>query len=160
MSDFQGNFEQTYTSAIGIAGTTPSLSRPYVDRGQTPSITKNSIQREFGPTGTAIYSIVRTPPGTATINDSEKAHKNFVKVEAAPDMVERDRDNRISLLIQKFEGHSSREDSARLDILTQRIRSISPRVSRVEISNLGSVVEQVETISDRLAELESELDLL
>jgi hypothetical protein len=63
--------------------------------------------------------------------------------------------NRSMLLVMKYEGVSSKENQARIDILTQRLRKLSPRVTASDIDALGGVIDTIETISASVARLKS-----
>jgi len=62
-------------------------------------------------------------------------------------------ESRIALLVQRYEGKSTREDNARLEILTQRIRRLSPRVTTNDLGVLTVMVDEIEEISLGLDEL-------
>lgn len=66
---------------------------------------------------------------------------------------------RVSLLVKKYVGSASKEDSARLDILTARIRNLAPRVSTEEIETLSSIVDKLESSSALLADLRQRYDI-
>lgn len=68
-------------------------------------------------------------------------------------------DARVSLLVQKYEGKSTKEDSARLEILTQRLRRLSPRVTSEDIAALGIMVDQLEEISDDIDQIAKKFDV-
>jgi hypothetical protein len=63
------------------------------------------------------------------------------------------------LLAKKYEGEPSREDSARLALLTERIRRLHPRVTRRDVDVLTQVVDQVEEVTDGLAQLRKRLGI-
>jgi len=61
--------------------------------------------------------------------------------------------DRTRLLIQKFAGTESRESNARLDILTERLRRLNPRVTDKDFDHLSALVDKLEATSDSLAKL-------
>jgi hypothetical protein len=65
------------------------------------------------------------------------------------------KDARRTLLAKKYAAKSSKEDHARLDILTERIRLLSPRVTEVEVDMLTSIVDQAGAMSATLEEIRS-----
>lgn len=69
------------------------------------------------------------------------------------------RETRLALLAKKYEGEPSREDSARLALVTERIRRLQPRVTRRDVDVLTNVVEQVEQVTDSLAQMRRRLGL-
>ncbi len=69
------------------------------------------------------------------------------------------RDARIALLVQKYEGAATNEDNTRLDILTQRLRKLSPRTTPHELDILTAMVEEIEQISDDVQSLRNKYGL-
>jgi hypothetical protein len=68
-------------------------------------------------------------------------------------------DTRIRLLVEKYEGEATSEDSARLDILTERLRRLSPRVTPDDIDRFVTMVDNVERIADRVTKLREKYNL-
>lgn len=62
-------------------------------------------------------------------------------------------EQRLALLVQKHEGASTREENARLKILTQRLRRLSPRVTAGDVVALTTMVEQIEEVSTDLDDI-------
>jgi hypothetical protein len=57
---------------------------------------------------------------------------------------------RVALLVKKHEGKTSREDGARLAILTERIRKLDPRVTTQQLDSMADMVGQLESVSTNL----------
>lgn len=68
-------------------------------------------------------------------------------------------DRRIDLLVRSFSGDASNEDDARLQILTSRLRKLSPRITAEEINHLDNLVGELEGISANLDDIEAEYGL-
>lgn len=77
----------------------------------------------------------------------------------ADDPVIRARDARIALLARKYEGISTTEDDARLQILTQRLRRLGPRVTPEDLNSLSTMVKQLEETSADLEEIRGKFGL-
>ena len=92
----------------------------------------------------------------------EEAYKPVMDQGELPDRsaVDEARDSRIALLVQKYEGDATTEDSARLDILTQRLRQLMPRTTPDDTEKLRLMVENMEEISADLCRLKNGLGLL
>lgn len=75
------------------------------------------------------------------------------------DAVDRARDARVALLARKYEGVSTTEDEARIEILTQRLRKLSPRVTTTDLDNLSTMIGQLEEVSSNLDEIRSKFGL-
>jgi hypothetical protein len=67
--------------------------------------------------------------------------------------------NRMSLLVQQHGGVKSRENAARLRMLTERIRELSPSVDDAQLDALSEIVGQTEATSDRLAQIRQRFNL-
>jgi len=75
------------------------------------------------------------------------------------DTVEEARRARVSLLARKYGGSSSVENEARIDILTERLRKLSPRVTPTDLSTMGGIVDDLEKISSNLDEIRAKFGL-
>jgi hypothetical protein len=69
------------------------------------------------------------------------------------------RDVRLALLARKYEGAASVEDTARLQILTERLRKLSPRVTDRDMDQVAEMVADAESISARLAAVKEKFGL-
>jgi len=151
---------------------TPLGMRPSFRLSHAASSTAVSEPSTFAPVMTAFASVTptslpepqvagtstlleletrRTPPPSARPAAEERTDsRNDVEAIAA---------NRTILLIQRFEGRASREDEARLEMLTQRLRRLSPRVTREDMDILTAAVDEIEDIDRALATLDAEYGL-
>lgn len=78
----------------------------------------------------------------------------------APSRVVIAREHRLELLAKKYEGVGiTREDEARIAILTQRLRRLTPRVSRVAWTIAEESVTQLEGVSARIDEISEKYGL-
>jgi hypothetical protein len=66
--------------------------------------------------------------------------------------------DRVKLLARKYGDKLDTEGGARLDILTQRIRKLNPRVTQRDLSRLATMVDEAEQISDDVASLRDEFN--
>jgi hypothetical protein len=72
-------------------------------------------------------------------------------VPASESPLEKTRNQRLAMLVKQFEGTAfTREDKARLAILTQRLRRLAPRVSSVAWTKAEDSVTQMEAVSARI----------
>ncbi len=62
--------------------------------------------------------------------------------------IEKARAARLRLLAREQEGAASPEDSARFEILTQRLRRLSPRVGEQDIEVIANMLDDAEAISE------------
>lgn len=77
-----------------------------------------------------------------------------------PSRVTLAREHRLELLAKKYEGTAlSREDEARIAILTQRLRRLAPRVSHVAWTIAEESVAQLESVSERINEISKKYGL-
>ena len=86
-------------------------------------------------------------PTTAELAQLLRTEKTLRVVSFEIDDVERARRARVSLLARKYEGASSVEDDARIDILTERLRRLSPRVTNTDLGTMSKMVEDLEKVS-------------
>ena len=99
---------------------------------------------------------------TATAAELREAFPSKSLEQLAPeadDPVIRARDARVALLARKYESISTREDDARLQILTQRLRRLSPRVTPEDLNSLSTMVDQLEETSADLDEIRAKFGL-
>jgi len=61
--------------------------------------------------------------------------------------------DRLVFLARKYAGFSSREDNARLEMLTEKVRSLMPRVSAADVDRLTSLVEDLRAVQERHKQL-------
>ncbi len=69
------------------------------------------------------------------------------------------RDARLALLARKYEGRASVEDTARLQILNERLRRLAPRVTREDVEVVVEMVADAEGIASRLTAMKAKLGL-
>ncbi len=75
------------------------------------------------------------------------------------DAVVKARDARLALLARKYEGTASVEDTARLQILTERLRKLAPRVTAADVEQVAEMVADAEGIASRLAAVKEKFGL-
>jgi hypothetical protein len=133
----------------------------YHDRGRTPlsdgkhRLSPTYVVSQISPIGRFAMSSTRIESESLQeqqkliVDDTEESHLPYLK-EA--------RDSRIALLVKKYEGAaaSTNEDSARLDILTERLRRLSPRSGPNDLEVLTAVMDQIENVSANLLNLRNE----
>lgn len=74
--------------------------------------------------------------------------------------VERTAEDRRRLLARSYgAGDENREDESRLEILTARLRNLSPRVTHVEISNVEQLMNTIDLRRDAIEEIARQFDL-
>jgi hypothetical protein len=69
------------------------------------------------------------------------------------------RDLRLALLARKYEGAASVEDTARLQILTERLRNLAPRVTAKDVEQVALMVADAEVIAAKLAAVKDKFGL-
>jgi len=76
-----------------------------------------------------------------------------------PDPSESTNNERLVFLARKYAGQASREDNARLEILTQKVRGLMPRVSTSDIDRLSAIADEFADIKKAHQILREKLDL-
>jgi hypothetical protein len=75
-------------------------------------------------------------------------------------IVDHARTMRTYLLDRKHSGsHVSNEEAARLDILTDRLRTLSPRVTKSDTAAIETLVDDLSEMSSKLASIRSTFGL-
>lgn len=138
----------------------PSFFQEYHDKGWTPLSDRGTTQHSDA-TKVVSESVVliagsgnRTPTVAELRRGVHVAETNHDSAVVA-DATSAAKDVRSVLLAKKYAGKSSREDTARLDILTERIRLLSPRVTDADVTMLSSIVDQAEAMSEKLSDIRS-----
>ncbi len=102
----------------------------------------------------------RHADSTATAAEVRSSPRQSVRRVPAPDPTALDpRDARLALLARKYEGAASVEDTARLQILNERLRRLAPRVTREDVAQVAEMVADAEGIAARLATMKAKLGL-
>jgi hypothetical protein len=109
-------------------------------RGQVPS-----LKREADTTATAGELRAGEPPVTTRVDLDDEVMKA--------------RDARLALLARKYEGTASIEDGARLQILTERLRKLSPRVTSRDVEQVADMVSEAERVAARLEAVKKKFGL-
>lgn len=110
----------------------------------------------------AVPSVSRERSGTRTaeeFRESGEPHALEATVSVGDDPMSRARDARVALMARKYEGASTTEDIARIEILTQRLRRLSPRVTPEDIEVVSGMVDQLEGISSNLEAVRAKFKL-
>lgn len=129
----------------------PPFFQEYRDKGRTTFVEGE----KSAPQGTHFYVLtqptLRRDADQTPIQSERDAEivapddaPNFV----APTQLDLASTHRSTLLVMKYEGVSSRESQARIDILTQRLRKLSPRVTESDIDHLDGVISSIESVSN------------
>ena len=108
------------------------------------------------------FGINRMAAGTPFIEELRARRYSEFSQDASteePDALSKASQARVTLLVRQYEGVKSREESARLAILTERIRRLSPRVTADEIDAVSEMVGQAEDIAGRLAAVREKFGL-
>lgn len=153
--------------------TEPTYFHSYSDKGRPPdaqhytgiaSLPERRKQVAVSPTDAVILKpreIARHDGSTQTgsqrmqpvVSGAKPQHQTGASQLAAA------RETRLALLAKKYEGEPTREDSARLALVTERIRRLQPRVTKRDVEILTQVVEQVEHVTDSLAQMRQRLGI-
>ena len=74
--------------------------------------------------------------------------------------IDRTRDDRVRLLAKKYAtGDVSREEFARIEILTARLETLAPRTTAEDIDRLAQVVDTIERLKAGLQDFDAEFGL-
>lgn len=108
----------------------------------------------------------RRSPGTSSLSLSElRADPVFGQIWQAPiqplhDPVRQAEDHRLAILARKYEGTQlTREDEARVAILTQRLRRLLPRVTAKSWTIAEESVEELEAVAASVVEIRAKYGL-
>jgi hypothetical protein len=148
--------------------TTPTTAIVYDEkrgREETGAPELNKTRRAFEETifvelRGQVPLLKREPDTTATAQELRAGER-----QAAPtrhdldDEVMKARDARLALLARKYEGTASIEDGARLQILTERLRKLSPRVTSSDVEQVTDMVSEAERIAARLEAVKKKFGL-
>ena len=104
------------------------------------------------------FEITSTPTQSELLQEQLQLEESRAEQKDWPELVKVS-DARIRLLVEKYDGEVTHEDSARLDILTERLRRLSPRFTYGEIEQLSTMVDKVEGIANRVTELRKKYKL-
>lgn len=78
----------------------------------------------------------------------------------APNPLEATRDHRLAILAREFEGAElTREDEARLAILTQRLRNLAPKVTSKAWTIAEEALAKLEGVAVRIDEIDAKYGL-
>lgn len=97
---------------------------------------------------------------TSTLADlSERRHPGgFANAPVSVDresVIEKTRNDRVTLLAQKYAGKIDSEANARLEILTARLSQLAPVVDAGTLDKVAEVVEVAQRVSPRISALKS-----
>jgi hypothetical protein len=123
--DEAGRTDENRTAFVELAAKMPSFERHC-------ATTRSSRDTELGP---------RLSRGSAA------------PTLAAPDELDRAREERIALLARRHEGAGSIEDDARFQILTERLRRLAPRVTPRDFEPIEAALTAVESAASTLEAL-------
>lgn len=139
---------------------TPVSGPPYIHeyRGGTANPLGDPLKREVQATEMVSGKPLQIQRGNvATPLVSGLRHKpqmEAIQTEAADDaLLISARESRITLLVRQYDGSTTKEEAARLEILTQRLRRLSPHVTVADVDELSNVIGRIEEISTRADEL-------
>jgi hypothetical protein len=136
---------------------TPTTAIVYEDRrGREETAAPQKLRRGFEETifvelRGQVPVLKREADTTATADELRAGERRppAVRVDVE-DEVMKARDARLALLARKYEGTASIEDGARLQILTERLRKLSPRVTSEDVAQVEDMVSEAERIAARL----------
>ena len=146
----------------------------------TPVIQPVYLQTQFSNTAFSRHGVVdRSKQTTSPISDSRRFVQTENRTPASVDHLRplkprgdarnnpsidqnplgKARDDRIALLVRKYEGKTNSEDSARLAILTERIRRLSPSIPVKALDLMEDMVQSAENVSMDLADIRAQFGL-
>lgn len=149
---------------------TPMLSGDYSDAAEpaTRLLPSNRPEEQELPQttlGEETHSFRRSP-GTSSLSLSElQAHPMFGRIWQAPkqpshDPVQQAQDHRLAILAKKYEGTQlTREDEARVAILTQRLRRLLPRITTKSWTIAEESVGELEAVAANVGEIRAKYGL-
>lgn len=148
-------YEQTPTNVSANYGArrpqmTPVHGDEHTPADHTPfvSVTEVSSPLRFAPS-------LLTPVGAA-LNDRHSSQETSVE---SQDEVTAARTRRIELLVRQFDKETSIEDDARLLILTQKLRRLSPSVPDEAWAYLSTATSALEQVSSDLEAIRAQFGL-
>jgi hypothetical protein len=108
-----------------------------------------SFDREF-PTFIARPRPIFIAQGVVSGGASPASAEGLGAGEDPSDPVSEASSKRLQLLARKFAGDASREDVARIEILTSRLEALAPRTTHEDIAKLEQQVATIESIANDL----------
>jgi hypothetical protein len=148
-----------------VTPTNESLYQEKRGWGETGIGGAGSAVRSFGETvfvelGRQVPVLKRQADSTATTAEVRAAPGQGLRRGPASEPGVLDpRDARLALLARKYEGSASVEDTARLQILTERLRKLSPRVTQDNVAQAAEMVARRGGHCGRLATMKAKLGL-
>ena len=119
-----------------------NIATPLARRDPPRGIAETSTITIVSPFSTNVFS--HTLTGTEALRGSRKAGPPQVPHRAGAEDIARRA--RVALLVKKHEGKTTREDGARLEILTARIRKMDPRVTARQLDSMAGMIEDLESV--------------
>jgi hypothetical protein len=141
--------------------TTPPYFQEYRDKGWVTSLSNQKVNSDISSRpGMNVFQSGSSFKSTQTISELVLKTES---VDSPPSegledpQLTQTRESRLRLLVREYEGTSSREDTARFDMLTHRIRRLSPRVSQSDFNELDMIMSEIEEISDCLDSIQNDV---
>lgn len=136
----------------------PAVVKPYTDRGQTPFAERPvEFRAQTAPVSSPLVETTNQSDGSATMTTEERhlsaSRPNLPQESVFEEQVVKARDARLALLAKQYESRSTREDDARMEILTERMRRLVPSVTPGAIAQLEAVVGRVEQTAAKLDDI-------
>lgn len=145
----------------------PQFGQIYFDKPRTPppSSLMAAPSSSFSstiPRGIELRKIVAIDDLTSTVADlTQRPARGIHELSKEPNAhskLDKARNDRVTLLAQKYEGKLNREGNARLEILTHRVERLSPRITQANLNVLSRLIDDMEEVSDGLQSLRNEFD--
>jgi len=122
----------------------------YADRPKTPSPIQERrapVQKATLPNVMEIPALAKTAATTATLADMSERRQSktqedrlVFRVDPAT-VIDKTRNDRVTLLARKYAGKIDNEGTARLEILTERLNRLAPLVEEETLDRVAQVVE-------------------
>lgn len=150
-------------NAIDITAITgPSYFQEYRDKSQTPWSRPPSLTIGVKLPTSNVAEVKKSTDETPLANRYLNSLKTKIDDDVDPSEVDplfATKQSRIKLLMMKYEGTAQREDSIRLEMLTQRINRLEPRITENEIAKLDLATAIIENLSDDIDDILHQLEL-
>lgn len=148
---FHPSYTQTYFERPSTANPITERRRADIKTTVANSIELRSINSDTAPTATVA--------DIAKGFQSRRAVDNAGVIEGVATNSDKTQQDRVTLLAKKYAGKLDPDASARLEILTQRMRLMRPRVNSAMLNRMENIAIEVNEVTDGIAALRAEFGI-
>jgi hypothetical protein len=147
--------------AIDITPISEARPAPeWIERGGSTALARGNPSSRFDSTVVFHGRVLEKSSGPVSGASTEEASVLSRHVSHSDrDPVEVAADSRVMLLAKKFEAGATKEELARIEILSNRLNRLAPRTTPEDIDRLAAAVGEAEAIALDLKSITEQFDL-